>query len=62
MLNLKEKLVVAMFGYEIKLVFNTNKTTKCKIPLHIETNDLNIERENSTAGTENTLEEVVTLE
>ena len=63
MFNLKEKLVVAMFGYEIKLVVDKNKKNKLNIlALNIEINDLNPEGENSTAGAEGNLEEVVTSE
>ena len=63
MLNVKEKLVVAMFGYEVKLVFDTNKNNKLNIyKIQLETKDLNLERENSSAGTEDNLKEVVTAQ
>ena len=46
---------MAVFGYEIKLVVNTNT-----MKLELEVNDLKLEMEKiSTAGTDSNLEEVI---
>ena len=52
--------MVALFGYEIKLIVKTNKTKKMKISLHLDVNDLKPEMEKaSTARPEDNLVTVV---
>ena len=58
MLNIKEKLVVSMFGYDINLVVKPTKTDLSYI--EVEVKDLNLEMEKpSTASSEDNLEEVI---
>ena len=40
--------MVALFGYEIKLIVKTNKTKKMKISLHLEVHDLKAEMEKAS--------------